>query len=600
MNTDEVNAFWEEVKELLARREETSSPMALAFLTYLVPKSLDDRRMMFTTRLEHAKDWVEGRYMQYIRDAIVILLGSERDVVIIVDENAGMGGSGPVVGVGGSAGNAPVFSVATPVGGKLVGTPVVVDRPNASEVYMPVSTGVSLGSLVGGSSPMDSVMEPMGVRAQVGRGASVPDSAGLPGLMSQSEHATPVRFYDAQPLRQNNEQGELVTRAARGVASPSAVMDTTAPAAGSGIAAVFSPDLTYAPSPDPNQGLKTFSNYVVGPSNEYAYSAAMRVAESPGQYFNPLFIYGRSGLGKTHLLLAIKNYVSMYHPKKRVVYAPTSEFVNDFTGAMAGDRDLTSFKRKYHICDILLLDDVQHLEGKEGTSDALFEIFNMFIDHRKQIVLSADRSPGEINLDERFTSRFAGGVTVDIQPPNYEMKAAIFMNYKKYFCNHINVLDIDIPDEVVQHVIGLSGSNIRELEGAVSSIVGNIAFRPIEQRNIPITIEEVESIVGKVFFHKDTRRIDIRTIQQAVEAYYKVSHEDLLSEKRSKNISHPRQVAMYLSRRLTPKSFPEIGKSFGNKDHTTAMYACKNIQAKLLSDMAVKTEVERIAEMITV
>ncbi|MDR2672323.1 MAG: chromosomal replication initiator protein DnaA [Coriobacteriales bacterium] len=593
MNKEEVFALWEEARELLARREETSSPMALAFLTYLVPQSLDDNQMIFATRLEHAKDWVERRYIQYIEDAFLVLLGSRREVSIVVDENAGAIPATTPTGASSSLTTTPTGIAASTTTSAT--TPAVAMNTPATAVNAVVAPTTVITQSVSQAEAFSSqsVAQPVLI-------TPVAQPAPLTQAVPPVSSSVPAQSISSSPVSATpTAQAVLPIQSTLSAPTSPASLAGEGAVSGSAIFSIFSQDNDYPPVQDPAQGLKTFSNFVVGSSNDYAYSAAMRVAESPGQYFNPLFIYGRSGLGKTHLLLAIKNYINTYQSDKRVVYAPTSEFVNDFTGAMAGDRDLTSFKRKYHTCDVLLLDDVQHLEGKEGTSDALFEIFNMFIDRKKQIVLSADRSPVEINLDERFTSRFAGGVTVDIQPPNYEMKVAIFMNYKHYFCSHINAMDIDIPDEVVQHIIELSGSNIRELEGAVSSIVGNIAFRPPEKRSIPITPEEAEAIVGKVFFHKDTRRVDIQVIQQAVEAYYRVSHDDLLSDKRSKNISHPRQVAMYLSRRLTPKSFPEIGKSFGNKDHTTAMYACKNIQAKLVSDMSVKTEVERIAEMIT-
>jgi chromosomal replication initiator protein len=368
---------------------------------------------------------------------------------------------------------------------------------------------------------------------------------------------------------------------------------------GIGLSSVFAPDAQTPPMGmvEPDSRFN-FSNYVMGNSNEFAYKASFRVAEAPGLYFNPLFIYGRSGLGKTHLLLSIRNYINTYLLDKRVVYVPTTEFVNDFTNAMAGDRDLTSFKLKYHTCDVLLIDDVQKLEGKEGTTDALFEIFNMFIESKKQIVLSADRSPVEINLDERFTSRFAQGITADIQPPNYEMKIAILKNYKRYYCNFLNMQEIVFTDEAIQRIVELSGSNIRELEGAVSNLIVSVSCRLDSQRLMPVSCDDVESVLGNSFFHIHTRRVDMDMVMRAVESYFKVSHTELLSEKRSKNISHPRQIAMYLIRRFTDMSYPEIGDSF-NKDHSTVIYADRNIQAKMVEEVSVKVEVERIAELLT-
>ena len=346
-------------------------------------------------------------------------------------------------------------------------------------------------------------------------------------------------------------------------------------------------------------GKKTFETYVVGASNDFAFSAAQGVAEMPGLRFNPLFIYGRSGLGKTHLLLAIKEYINRYHTGRKVVFAQTSEFVNDFTSAMASiNKDLTDFRIKYHMCEVLLLDDVQYLEGKESTTNALFDIFNLFIAHRKQIVLSADRAPNELNLDERFASRFAQGLTAGIQPPSFEMKMAIFNNLVKYYCRQFGVENIIIPQEVADHIIELSSSNIRELEGATSTVVGYITHQRNGHRRSDITVEEAEQIVGKVFLHNGTKQIDVRSIQKEVEAYFNITHADMIGARRSKNISYPRQVAMYLSRRLTTKSFPEIGKLFGGKDHTSVLYAYRNIEQKVMEDINRKIEIERLAEMI--
>ena len=345
---------------------------------------------------------------------------------------------------------------------------------------------------------------------------------------------------------------------------------------------------------------KTFETFVVGASNDFAFSAAQGVAEMPGKRFNPLFIYGRSGLGKTHLLLAIQDYIKRYHPTRRVLFVQTSEFVNDFTSAMASiNKDLTDFRIKYHMCDVLLLDDVQYLEGKESTTNALFDIFNQFIAQHKQIVLSADRAPNELNLDERFASRFAQGLTAGIQPPSFEMKMAIFNNLIKYYCQQFGMEEVAIPQEVADHIIELSSSNIRELEGATSTIVSYIAHRRNDiRRNSPITVEEAEQIVGKVFLHSNMKQIDIRSIQKEVAAYFNINPADMTGSRRSKNISYPRQVAMYLSRRLTTKSFPEIGKAFGGKDHTSVLYAYRNIEQKIMEDINRKIEVERLAEMI--
>jgi len=344
---------------------------------------------------------------------------------------------------------------------------------------------------------------------------------------------------------------------------------------------------------------KTFDNFVKGSSNDFAYSAAQGVAESPGQRYNPLFIYGRSGLGKTHLLLAIKDSINQVYPGCRVVFAQTSDFVNDFTSAMASiNKDLTDFRVKYHMCDVLLLDDVQYLEGKESTTNALFDIFNLFVGQRKQIVLSADRAPNELHLDNRFGSRFAQGLTAGIQPPDFEMKMAIFNNLFKFYCYQFDLKNASIPQEVADHIIELSSSNIRELEGATSTIVAYIAHRRSEGKNSIITVEEAEQIVNTVFLHSETKQIKVSNIQKEVERHFNISHADMIGPRRSQNISYPRQVAMYLSRRLTTKSYPEIAELFGGKDHTSVIYACQNIDKKIMEDVFRKREVEGLAEII--
>jgi chromosomal replication initiator protein len=261
-------------------------------------------------------------------------------------------------------------------------------------------------------------------------------------------------------------------------------------------------------------------------------------------------------------------------------------------------KDLTDFRHKYYSCDVLLLDDVQILEGKESTTNALFDIFNIFIDQQKQIVLSADRAPNELALDERFTSRFAQGLTAGIQPPSFEMKMAIFNNFENYYCSLIGKSDIFIPQEVANHIIDLSGSNIRELEGAAQSICFAISSRKDSNQPANISIEEAEQIVGKVFLRGESKQVNIRNIQQEVEQHFNISHSDMIGPLRSKNITYPRQVAIYLARRLTRKSYPEIAKLFGNKDHSTAIYACNNVERKYMKDVEKKMEIERLAERI--
>jgi chromosomal replication initiator protein len=339
---------------------------------------------------------------------------------------------------------------------------------------------------------------------------------------------------------------------------------------------------------------RTFESFIVGDSNRYAFSAALGVAKSPGNIYNPLFIYGESGLGKTHLLLAIENYIKSHHPHLKTTYAQTSDLVRDFTAMLYDEQKKREFERKYHHVDVVLFDDVQSLEGKIETTSEVFQIFNHFKAQDKQIVLSADRAPKDINLDTRYKSRFASGITIDIQPPTFETKQAIFENYFDYCCRKIGRSDIKeiITRETAERIIELSTDNIRELEGATASLVAYLSAR----KNMfdTLTIEEVEQRISSVFMRSEEKRVDIGSIQKAVEVFYKISHEDLLGKKRSQGISYPRQIAMYLSRSMTSESFPDIGRAFGGKDHSTVMYACNNIEQKRQLSGETDREIERL------
>ena len=519
MNMREVSDVWGQAYTLLLNTAETTE-LAKAWLSYLVPVSYDENQIVFAVRLQQAKNFIEERYLPYIIEAIAAVLGSPREVVLIIDETLGQ----------------YVAAAAT------------------------VSTGIPPG--------------PMGTTNPVGSTINV--------TQGTSPVAAPVGVSGATSSFQ---------------AVGTAAHDN--PGRSSGLSSIFAQDTPSPPPPvsEPQSRL-VFKNYVVGNSNSIAYSTALRVAENPGLYINPLFIHGKSGLGKTHLLRSIENYIKSYSLEKRVVYSPINDFISDYVNAIAEDRNLTSFKFKYHTCDVLLIDDVQILEGKEGTTDALFEIFNMFYENKKQIVLSADRSPIEINIDERYTSRFAGGVTAEIHPPNYEMKTAILKNYRRYCCSFLNIPEVSFEDEAIQRIVELSGSNIRELEGAVNSLIAFASSSDERDIHTPISFSDVERILGDSFFHQYTRSVDFDMVVRAVESYFKISRAELLSEKRSKNITHPRQVAMFLIRRYTDMSYPEIGDGF-NKDHTSVMYADRQIQAKMVSEIKVKKEVEKIAEILT-
>ena len=340
---------------------------------------------------------------------------------------------------------------------------------------------------------------------------------------------------------------------------------------------------------------KTFDSFIIADTNSMAYGAAYSVAENPGEIANPLFIYGRSGLGKTHLLLAIMNYVNSNYPNKKVYYAPATNLVEDYVNSL-NDRDWTNFNKKYRGVDMLLLDDVQYLEGKEETTNEFFKIFNEMITQKKHVVLSSDRAPKDINLDERLKSRFANGVTADIQAPKYETKLKIFQNYIEHLKEINNNKSLQIPNEVIERVVELSNSNIRNLEGAAASLVVYILYGR-EGKNYTITVEEAEERVTKIFYTNISEKITISDIQRRCEQYFNVSHGEMLGSQRPRHISNARQVAMYLSRNLTQASYPDIGKAF-KKDHSSVVHACNNIEKKRQNDRDFANEIERIADLI--
>jgi chromosomal replication initiator protein len=352
------------------------------------------------------------------------------------------------------------------------------------------------------------------------------------------------------------------------------------------------------PAPSIVDHRMTFESFVIDDAaNQLAFSTSVLVAKSPGYVINPLFIYGRSGLGKTHLLLSIRHYLEQHRPDLNVVYAQTNEMLSEYSFA-ATQGGFREFDQKYKTADVFLLDDVQRLENRPGTVSIVFDIFNQMKDENKQIVLSSDRPPLEINLEERFLSRFSSGVIADVQPLSAETKLTIVSNYLPYCCRRLdceNVLAL-IGDDVIEHIVKLSGSNIRELEGALNNLV--ITLKHDSDRRIPITPEEAEEVVRNHFRHLNVRDIDINIIQQTVEKYFNVRHEDVLSSKRSQEVSYPRQVAMYLCRNMTDASLPQISKAF-NKDHTAVIYACNNIEKKRQLSSGVDSEVKHLVDVLT-
>jgi chromosomal replication initiator protein len=329
----------------------------------------------------------------------------------------------------------------------------------------------------------------------------------------------------------------------------------------------------------------TFENFVVGPSNQFAQAAAQAVAEVLYKAYNPLFIYGGVGLGKTHLMHAIAHRVLMDIPNIKISFVSSEQFMNEMISCIRYDR-MAQFRQKYRNVDILMVDDIQFLSDKERTQEEFFHTFNALYDSRKQLVFSSDRYPKEIpNLEERLRSRFEWGLLADIQPPDLETKVAILR--KKAAIDRIN-----LPDDVSIFLAKKIRSNVRELEGSLIKLgaVASLSGREI-------TVEMVQEVL-KDILDETERIVTIEGIQKKVSEFYKIKLTDLKSKKRNQSIVLPRQVAMYLSRKLTEKSLPEIGKQFGGKDHTTVIHACKNVKKRIETDPDFLNTVNRLSDMV--
>jgi len=329
----------------------------------------------------------------------------------------------------------------------------------------------------------------------------------------------------------------------------------------------------------------TFETFVVGMCNRLSHAASLAVAESPARSYNPLFIYGGVGLGKTHLLHAIGQYTLINHGFSRVFYFSSEKFTNEFINAIRDNKTL-EFRNKYRNMDVLLIDDVQFLAGKEQTQEEFFHTFNTLHDNNKQIIISSDRPPKEIpTLEDRLRSRFEWGLITDLQPPDLETRSAILK--KKALSD-----SIDIPDQVIEYIAGKITTNIRELEGALIRIVAYASLS-----NTPVTLELTESALQDIIFARK-KNITVDTIINATAENFNIKPEELLSKKRTQDIAMTRQTAMYLCRMLTDLSLPKIGEEFGGRDHTTVLHAFKKIDSIISKNSDFKHRLELIKNNI--
>jgi chromosomal replication initiator protein len=329
----------------------------------------------------------------------------------------------------------------------------------------------------------------------------------------------------------------------------------------------------------------TFDNFITGASNQFAHSAALRVAEGNSVAFNPLFLHSSVGLGKTHLMHAIAWEIRKRHPERKVVYLSAEKFMVEFVSALR-HQDTVAFKQRFRTVDVLMIDDVQFIAGKNSTQDEFFHTFNALVDYRRQLIISADRSPADLEgIEERIRSRLNWGLVADIHPTDFELRLGILQS-------KLEATGGKVPHEVLEFLAQRITNNIRELEGALNRVTAHamLTGKAVDVEFARLALQDL--------IRANDRRITIDEIQRKVAEYYKVRLADLLSARRSREIARPRQVAMYLAKRLTPRSLPEIGRKFGGRDHTTVMHAIKRIDELRAGDSDLEQDVTNLARQL--
>ena len=355
---------------------------------------------------------------------------------------------------------------------------------------------------------------------------------------------------------------------------PVSSLESDLPGAAHDVAAPAEADLL---SPRP-----TFKTYVVGANNEFAHAAAMAVAQRPARAYNPLFFYGGTGLGKTHLMQAIGDHIRATRPKARVLYITSEEFTNQFIAALQ-EHSLPRFRKRFRQADVLLIDDVQFLAGKERSQEEFFHTFNALFDGNKQVVLSSDCPPSEMrNLEARLASRFEWGMMAEITPPDEETRVAILR------CRAAS-LHVEVPPDVINYLASRIRSNVRRLHGALFRVGSWVSLHG------PISLPQTEDLLRDILQEEGRQSITIDKIQKTIAESYDIRLADMTSRKRPANIAFARQVAMYLARELTGASYQEIGDAFGGRDHGTIMHGCRSIDAKIKQDESIRLKIEGLA-----
>jgi len=385
--------------------------------------------------------------------------------------------------------------------------------------------------------------------------------------------------FEVVPKKQNNQEGSTISKNQNSgtYKEPHSKSGSENPSRGLSVQ-----------QKDPHPLLRrdyTFSNYVIGDNNSFAANAALAISKNPGTAYNPFLVYGGVGLGKTHLMQAIGNYI-YEHSNAKIIYITAETFTNEFVQALQANKT-AAFKNKYRFVDVLLVDDIHFLQNKIETQEELFHTFNALYDANKQMVFTCDRPVSELkHLSDRLRSRFERGLTVDLQPPDYETRLAILK--KK-----VEARKGAIPQDVLELVSKNITSNVRDLEAALTKL---IAYTELVQK--PITIEIAQQHLKDVFASPKQANMSIEVIQRVVAEYFSLSYNDLKGKKRTQNIVLPRQIAMYIAREITEYSTTELGLEFGGRDHTTVMHACQKIEDRIRSDPTLEPMIQNLIRLI--
>ncbi len=560
MDSEKLNEQWQAICTQVGSYPDVDESQVSAFFSRLEPQAMSDSFLMLTADNDFIKSWVEQHYVDQIQRALRDMTGVQFVVAVAVDPTQearkAQAAAAPAT-TSPAAAPAMQAPVPTPIPGMTATPASPVAAPFAPTVP-PTPAGVG--------QPYESVPAP----------ASQPPASPPPSALWN--HGEP-----AQPYMPPYDETAVVDHYSP---QPVAAADNAqAPAAGGGA--------------NRSTSSLTFGNFVIGDSNRMAYSMAVEVAESPGRSpLNPLFIYGKSGLGKTHLMRAIQNYIEETRPGMRTVYADSADFLSKHVeAARAHDREKSSykdFKTYYEEADVLLIDDVQYLQGKTQTLDIVFQLFNTLTAQGKQVVLSADRMPKNIGIDERYYSRFSAGGVIDIQPPEIETKLGIVKSFADEYSRSEGLSHFSLSDAIQMYIAENSSSNIRELKSAVTKVI----YQMLLFNRDDMSIEEVRSLLENHFSGGPSRNLTIDDIQRAVESFFKVSRSDLVGPKRSRSVVYPRQIAIYLCRQLLDLPYNDIGKKF-NRDHSTAMHSVASVEEMLKDNRGVQEEIEALQKIIS-